>query len=204
MSEKVIVLEPGDERATKVAKAIGSPTAGDILRLLGEGETSISDITARLSIPFNTAKYHIDNLVEAGLVSVIDTKYSVKGREVKIYSLTNQLLIVAPPKSNVRDLILKYASLFVIVIAGALGITLVSPLLLSMNTWGMSTGAAPAPVLDQEVARVMTAKATYGAGPIIEAPLFPESALAFFLGGALVILVLVLYEIYLWKKGRAK
>jgi DNA-binding transcriptional ArsR family regulator len=203
MSENVIVLEPGDERATRVAKAIGSPIAGDILRLLGEGETSVSDITERLSIPFNTAKYHIDNLVDAGLISVIDTKYSVKGREVKIYSLTNQLLIVAPPKSNVRDLILKYASLFVIVIVGTLGITLVSPLLLSTGAWNTATVQAPVPAMGREIS-VMAAKSTYDTGVPMQGPLVPESALAFFLGGVLVIFVLVLYEIYLWKKEKRR
>jgi DNA-binding transcriptional ArsR family regulator len=203
MSENVIVLEPGDERATKVAKAIGSPIAGDILRFLGEGETSVSDITERLSIPFNTAKYHIDNLVDAGLISVVDTKYSVKGREVKIYSLTNQVLIVAPPKSNVRDLILKYASLFVIVIVGALGITLVSPLLLSTGAWNTGAVQAPVPAVDREMVGVMAAKSAYGSEPI-GGPLFPEPALAFFLGGVLVIIVLVLYEIYLLKKEKVR
>jgi hypothetical protein len=32
--------------------------------------------------------------------------------------------------------------------------------------------------------------------------LIPDIALAFFLGGALVILVLAVYEIYLWKKTK--
>lgn len=43
-----------------------------------------------------TVKYHVENLLDAGLISVAETRYSVKGREVKLYSLTNQLLIVAP------------------------------------------------------------------------------------------------------------
>jgi len=34
------------------------------------------------------------------------------------------------------------------------------------------------------------------------AALIPDIALAFFLGGALVILVLAVYEIYLWKKTK--
>jgi hypothetical protein len=31
----------------------------------------------------------------------------------------------------------------------------------------------------------------------------PDPALAFFLGGTLVILVLVVYEVYLWKKMKS-
>jgi predicted transcriptional regulator len=108
MAEEVVFLEPGDERAQKIAKAMGSQTASDILQLLSEGQKSLTDITERLAIPMTTVKYHVENLLDAGLLSVAETKYSVKGREVKLYSLTNQLLIVAPRHANVRSLLLKY------------------------------------------------------------------------------------------------
>ena len=69
MGEKVIVLEPGDEQAQKIAKAMGSRMASDILQLLGEGQQSLTDITGRLAIPMTTAKYHVENLLGAGLIS---------------------------------------------------------------------------------------------------------------------------------------
>jgi len=46
---------PGDERAQKIAKAMGSQTASDILQILGEEPRSLTDITERLNIPMNTA-----------------------------------------------------------------------------------------------------------------------------------------------------
>ena len=110
MTDDVIILEPGEKRAQKIAKAISSQTAGDILRLLAGGAKSLTDITDMLAVPMNTAKYHVDNLLDAGLITVTDTKYSVKGREVKLYSLTNQLLIVAPGQADIRSLLLKYAA----------------------------------------------------------------------------------------------
>src|SRR5512136_1745514 len=128
MADNVVFLEPGDERAQKIAKAMGSQTASDILQILGEGPRSLTDITERLNIPMNTAKYHIENLLDAGLIAVEKTKYSIKGREVKIYMLTNQLLVVAPRQSNVRSLLLKYASLFGIVAVSSLLISVMSPL----------------------------------------------------------------------------
>src|SRR5512137_1674794 len=127
MAENVLVLEPGDERAQKIAKAMASPMAGDILQILAEGPKSLTEITERLSIPMNTAKYHIENLLEAGVISVANTKYSVKGREVKLYTLTDQLLIVAPRRVDVRSLLLKYASLFGIVAVSTLAISTILP-----------------------------------------------------------------------------
>ncbi len=200
MAENVVVMEPGDERAQKIAKAIASPTAGDILQILAENPRSLTDITDRLSLPMNTAKYHIDNLLDAGVISVADTKYSVKGREVKIYSLTNQLLIVAPRRSDIRSLLLKYASLFGIVALASLAVSLLLPL---VSTWDMNAAVmAPAPAIAENgagrEAGTLAMKAGYDG--FAASPAAPDPALAFFLGGLLVIFVLLCYEAWLWKK----
>jgi DNA-binding transcriptional ArsR family regulator len=249
MADNVIILEPGDERAQKISKAMGSQTASDILKLLAESQKSLTEINERLAIPLTTAKYHIENLLEAGLISVAETRYSVKGREIKIYSLTNQLLIVAPRTSNVRSLLLKYASLFGIVAFGSLVIAILSPILGQGLSAGSSLDGAPRiaaqecavpaakavteanwanttltpemmatgtkSITDSGIANLtatpvpvatlppvpMTTPVPLAQGAGASAPaLIPDIALAFFLGGVLVILVLVIYEMYLWKK----
>jgi len=251
MADNVVILEPGDERAQKISKAMASQTASDILQLLAEDKKSLTEITDRLDIPLTTAKYHIENLLEAGLITVADTKYSVKGREIKIYAVTNQLLIVAPRQSNVRSLLLKYASLFGIVIFGSLVIAALSPLLgqgifgSSLNggprmaaqesgltsakavTDGLMPNATMTPDMTVAGTKGITEFATSNltsaptalptlvpTPPGMAAPIppgsgsqaaaaLPDPALAFFLGGLLVILVLVIYEVYLWKKMKS-
>ena len=246
MADDIVILEPGDERAQKISKAMGSQTASDILRLLAEHPKSLTEITERLAIPLTTAKYHIENLLDAGLISVAETRYSVKGREIKIYSLTNQLLIVAPRTSNVRSLLLKYASLFCIVVLGTLVLSLISPLIMGtgilMNApSAIQAGREPGIFTTKSVSECYVPNATMtpevtvaGSKGICDtatnltppayttvaqvptgtpapvpmesgastAGLIPDIALAFFLGGALVILVLAVYEIYLWKKTK--
>src|SRR5512145_2251064 len=155
MADNVVFLEPGDERAQKIAKAMGSQTASDILHILGEGPRSLTDITERLNIPMNTAKYHIENLLDAGPIAVEKTKYSIKGREVKIYTLTNQLLVVAPRQTDARSLLLKYASLFGIVAAGTLLVSVFSTMfgpesLIRGSTNTMNTAPAYAMKYDPE------------------------------------------------------
>jgi len=246
MAEDVILLEPGDVRAQKIAKAMASPTAGDILHQLRDGPKSLTDIADNLKLPMNTAKYHLENLLDAGLIAVEQTKYSVKGREVKLYTLTNQLLIVAPRRSNVRSLLLKYASLFGIVAAASLLIAALSPVLgpgllsagnrvgagaqyaapdanmesyaakavsetiapnvstgsgllhdssrMVNDTWGALATPSPANVMPQAVPPVPSDLAGYATTPGL------DPALAFFLGGVLVIVILLCYEAYLWKK----
>jgi hypothetical protein len=206
----------------------------------------LTEITECLAIPLTTAKYHIENLLDAGLILVAETRYSVKGREIKIYSLTNQLLIVAPRTSNVRSLLLKYASLFCIVVLGTLVISLISPLIMGTGTLmnapsAIQAGREPGIFTTKSVSEDYLPNATAtpevtvagSAGdraanitpsayttltqvpPGTPAPVsmesgapsagfIPDFALAFFLGGALVILVLAVYEVYLWKKTKNK
>jgi DNA-binding transcriptional ArsR family regulator len=253
MADNVVFLEPGDERAQKIAKAMGSQTASDILQILGEGPRSLTDITERLNIPMNTAKYHIENLLDAGLIAVEKTKYSIKGREVKIYMLTNQLLVVAPRQSNVRSLLLKYASLFGIVAVCSVMISALSPVFgpdsllrgsvnsvnsapqaalgydggtaakavaesMAQNvttghdvmlagtkgaadTWAANAtpamAAVPAPTTMMPLPAIPPGTMESGAGAVLPTP---DPALAFFLGGMLVIFVLLCYEAWLWKK----
>ena len=129
MTEEIIVIEPGDERAQKIGKAIGSPMANEILQILAGGPKTASDLTDLLNIPMGTLKYHIDNLLEAGLIEIAETRYSVKGREVKVYALRDQLLIVAPKVASVRSILLKYASLFAIVVLASMAMFAILPLL---------------------------------------------------------------------------
>ena len=197
MAEQVVVLEPGGEKAQKIAKAMASQTACDILRFIGEGQKTSTEISEHLSIPMNTAKYHIENLLDAGLINVSATKYSVKGREVKVYSLTNQLLIVAPRQSNIRTMLLKYASLFGIVVLGTLVLAILSPFIGISN--GLAEGMNAAPSAPSRGVGILYTKAASDAmGYSLSQTLDP--AVAFFFGGALVILCLFCYELYLLKK----
>ena len=200
MAENVLILEPGDERAQKIAKAMASQTATDILKLLAESQKSMTEITENLAIPLTTVKYHFENLLDAGLISVADTKYSVKGREIKIYSLLNQLLIVAPRQSDVRSVLLKYASLFAVVIFGTLAVAFLAPLLFSGEGMGQNTLAS---VAVQREAGGITPRAAYDLATL-GAAASPDPALAFLLGGLVVIAVLLIYEAYLWKKGKRR
>ena len=196
MTEEVIVLEPGDERAQKIGKAIGSPTANEILHILAEGPKSATDLTEVLNIPMGTLKYHIENLLDAGLIEITETRYSVKGREVKVYALRDQLLIVAPKVTSIRSILLKYASLFVIVIIASLAMFAILPLL---------PNAPPGPgsptfQTDGGGGAGMIAEKAVAADTGWSLPSAASLVFAFFMGGSLVLLILLLYEAYWWKK----
>ena len=167
MTGTVVVLEPGDERAQKIAKAMASQTANDILTLLATGSKSLTDITGQVSIPLTTTKYHTGNLLDPGLITVSDTRYSIKGREVNSVLAHRSAPDRAPKQTNVRALLLKYSSLFAIVIAGSVAVIALAPLL-SLQA---ATGAVPAiaPRVGSE-AGLYTANAMAGNGVVQELP----------------------------------
>jgi len=203
---EVVVLQPGDERAQKIGKAIASQSATDILNALQERPSTAGDLTSTLGMPMGTVKYHLENLLEAGLVEVRQIRYSVKGREIKVYGLKDQLLIVAPRVQNIRSILLKYAALFAIVSLA----TLVAYSIMPIMT------APPAPLgMGGSMAgneAMATMQAEKDVGPLYASPI-PETRLAggvagvpfdpflaFFLGGSLVILILLAYEVLTWHK----
>ena len=187
MAEEIVVMEPGDERAQRIAKAMASQTASDILSALRDAPLSAAEIADRLSIPLTTLKYHVENLADAGLIEVVRTRWSSKGREVKVYGLTSRLIIVTPPVKDIRAILLKYASLFAVVIFASIVVAMLMPLL---------GGSAPA-----QEPRLMAFDAT-GAGAPEATAAVPSVALdavtAFFLGGSTVVLALMVYEVYLY------
>ena len=120
-TEEVIFLEPGNEKAQNIVKAMSHQNAGDVVQLLSQdGPLRLSDISERMNISLNAAKYHIENLKNAGILEISDTRYSVKGKRIKIYRLKNQVFIVAPKMtsvSQVRTALMRYSTALMIFVS---------------------------------------------------------------------------------------
>ncbi len=205
MANDVVVVQPGDERAQKIARAMASQTANTIIQAFGGGPLTSSEVARRMKIPpITTASYHIENLLDAGLLEVMETRWSEKGgREVKVYGLANQVLIIAPPASDLRSVLQKYATLFGgVVVLASIGLWSILPAVLPFG------GSTP-------VSRLMTEnggdKYAGGTGEDVSTLQSPVPALdgagalpahdivmGFFFGACAVLLALLAYEVYYW------
>jgi len=129
--QEVVFLEPGQEKAQKFIRVISNQNACDVLQLLRKaGPLRLSDIAERLGGSLNATKYHVENLMEAGLVEISNTRYSVKGRKVKIYQMKNQIFIVAPSmteKKQVISVVLKYGGVLGVYLVIAVTLILLVP-----------------------------------------------------------------------------
>ncbi|HUK93315.1 MAG TPA: helix-turn-helix domain-containing protein [Methanomicrobiales archaeon] len=219
----VVILEPGDEKAQKIAKAIASKTAGEILQLLKDGGHASTQIAESLGVPITTVQYHLENLVEAGIINVVERRWSQKGREVKVYGLRDQMLIVVPRGGDLKGILLRYGSLFAVVVLASIVLALLGPAFAPVASPAIQAAVPSAPPgVSNEMGGVAdhlykgVANETWGRNTTpATAPMtggVPELAtqapgilplpLVFFLGGVLVILVMLGYEVWAWRRAR--
>jgi len=186
-NDRVLVLAPGDEATEKIARACASRTAGLIIQSLADGPKSATEIAESLSTPITTVAYHLEKLQDAGILEVASTRWSEKGREVKLYRQAERVVILAPASRDLRGLLVKYGALLGVVVTAAVVMLAVSPFVAPMEA-----GAG-----DSAYALEARAKA-------VELPvgfsLLHQLVMAFFGGGCLVILALMVYELWAWRR----
>lgn len=180
-NEGVVILDPTEERAQKVGKAIASPLASDILDRFSDGPMTLSGVSETLHVPINTAKYHIDNLLDADLLEVVNTRYSVKGREVKVYGLKHQILIVAPKKMDIKSVLMQYAPALAVTISVTIVLAILQPLLLVPGPEPRLLGA-PAPASPMDINTIPEGTPAYFLYS-------PEAVIAFFLGSCAIVAI---------------
>jgi len=83
-----------DDEAGEVIAALSSETARRVLAALHDDPDSASGIADRVDTSLQNAQYHLGRMREAGLVEVIDTIYSEKGREMKVYAPADRPLVM--------------------------------------------------------------------------------------------------------------
>ncbi|MFB6170908.1 MAG: ArsR/SmtB family transcription factor [Haloarculaceae archaeon] len=88
------VVGVDSDRADDLMSALGSDTARRLLTELHEEPAAPSALADRADTSLQNAQYHLQNLEEAGLVEVIDTAYSEKGREMDIYAPADRPLVI--------------------------------------------------------------------------------------------------------------
>ena len=129
--ENVIVLEHGSLEAQKVAKVMASPTSADLLNALTGNPQSATALAERTSLPLTTVKYHLENMLSAGLVEISNTRWSQKGREMKIYAVKDQVVVFAPRKTvDVKGIVERYGTMAGVI---AIGCSLVIAIPQTMN-----------------------------------------------------------------------
>jgi len=122
MAEKQILLSMNDSKIKEIAEILGNKTCMKILDSLAESRDAKSsgDISKLLKMPLNTADYNVKKLVNAGLIEQESHFWSVKGKKIPVYKISNRKIIIEPKKTSQN-----LKALFLSVLAtGAAGLVL--------------------------------------------------------------------------------
>lgn len=93
-SDDPTVISLDDERSEHVLSAVQSETGRSVFRTLTREPATPSGVADRLDASVENVGYHLDNLRNAGLVDVVDTVYSEKGREMDVYGPSEDPLVL--------------------------------------------------------------------------------------------------------------
>ncbi|WP_458208396.1 ArsR/SmtB family transcription factor [Haladaptatus sp. NG-SE-30] len=88
------VLGVDSDDADDLLGALSSDTARSLLSALHEDPATASELSDRVDTSLQNAQYHLGKLEDADLISQVDTIYSEKGREMKVYAPTDGPLIL--------------------------------------------------------------------------------------------------------------
>lgn len=135
---EIQVLGVDEDDSADVFEALSSDTARRVLTAIYDESAPPSELADRLDISLQNVSYHLDNLEEAGVVRVADTRYSEKGREMNVYAPADDPVVVfvgtEERKTGFRDLLKR--------LVGATGLLFViSSLLFAFQAFGRPGGA---------------------------------------------------------------
>lgn len=84
------------EEVPLLARALSRTLPMQILKQLQKKQMSAGELASELGLRLNTLSYNLNLLEKAGLIKVIQVKWSCKGRGVKIYAPAEQPILLVP------------------------------------------------------------------------------------------------------------
>lgn len=181
------LVDLDEEVADDVFEALSGRTTRRIFRELHDEPRTASDLAATTETSVQNVKYHLGKLADADLVEVVDTWYSARGTEMKVYAPTDESLVLCagPDEGGRLRSLLERAVLVLPLLAAA------SALVGWLTRRALDGAAVGTPYGEAESvgAAAETASDAAASAPETVAAVDPAlvAGLAFFLGGALVL-----------------
>ena len=88
------LVDLNDEVADEVFQALSSGTTRQIFSALHETPQTTSDLAEVTDTSVQNVQYHLEKLVGADLVDVVDTWYSERGTAMKVYAPSDEALVL--------------------------------------------------------------------------------------------------------------
>ena len=134
------VVQVGAESKGEGVGALSSATARALLTACQSTPSTASELADAVDTSVQNAHYHLDRLEGAGLVEVVDTAYSPKGREMAVYEATGSPTVFVAGGEADREAVVDLLTRFL----GGLGLVTVA----ALATQHLLGGVPPSPSPD--------------------------------------------------------
>ncbi|MEI7718904.1 MAG: winged helix-turn-helix domain-containing protein [archaeon] len=99
-SDKIISMDLNDSRMKYISEIFGSESCKKILNLLAEKELTETDIAKELKMPLNSVDYNVKKLVQAGLIESGSHFWSVRGKRMPSYRVSDKKIVISPKRMS--------------------------------------------------------------------------------------------------------
>jgi len=98
------LVEIDEDTADEVFEALSSQTTRKIFLELHSAPQTASDLADVTETSVQNVQYHLEKLLDADLVEVVDTWYSERGSEMKVYAPQDESLVLFAGRDKQRSL----------------------------------------------------------------------------------------------------
>ena len=94
------VISTDDEKAKMVAMELANDNGRRIIDAFFIEPQSAGDLSKKLNLPMPTVMFHIERLIEIGIIDIVDTKLSRKFKDIKYYGPKKTAILIVPSQKE--------------------------------------------------------------------------------------------------------
>ena len=94
------VISTDDEKAKMVAMELANDNGRRIIDAFFIEPQSAGDLAKKLNLPMPTVMFHIERLIEIGIIDIVDTKLSRKFKDIKYYGPKKTAILIVPSQKE--------------------------------------------------------------------------------------------------------
>lgn len=94
--DEIKILSTDDEKIQSFGELLTNESSREILQLLFHEELSASQIAQKTNVSVQLLKYHINKMLDLGVVKVSKVEKTSKGQDLKFYKAKKFAIVIVP------------------------------------------------------------------------------------------------------------
>jgi len=96
MTEKIEIFSTDDEKIKSFGELLTNDSSRSILQLLFKEEMTANEIAQKTEVSLQLVKYHINKMMDMGIIKVSKVEKNTKAQDMKYYTATKFAIVILP------------------------------------------------------------------------------------------------------------